>query len=238
MSLLLCLTLVLCGTVYAGANELQEAVPAAEKRGRLEQVFEAELVNVAAPAEKNVAVTKDLVDMDGNAYQVLELSPTGYMIYHEASGTFPEYGPEAPSPYGGYETGLYYFGPMEYYAKTGDTLTHTITGEELSIPEYGAALEEASAELVEHYNENADALVLDYIEGAADTLPLKRGARAGEKYIPGQAQINNMVSKSEMSYCSPGGTRGICGYVAAAITLAWYDTYKNGAIIDNATYFH
>lgn len=211
---------------------------------RLETVLQNQLDEMIATESADMDPSSQIESIkvaagfNGDTYTVTEIFPTGYMIFSDAAGYFTEYSMSAPSPYKGYEENLYYAGPTEYYVAQGENYVHTITGETLSQTEDGESLREFADELSNFYAEESDAAILDFIQNGVDTPSLlSTNATVKEQYIVGQFQINNMNTKSEMSYCSPSGTGGICGYIASAITLAWYDTYIDADIIDNDTYF-
>lgn len=247
VSLLLIFSLLLSSGVMAAENENHATTAmTAEQRSRLEDVLQNQMVEMTSgdktrsTQEGEISAIKEITNFTGDKYTVAEIDPIGYMIFHNDSGTFSEYSPTAPSPYKDYQdtTNLFYCGPMEYYALVGDNYIHTITGAITKRShENLTAAETVSEKVSEHYLETPDINVLNYIETGNGDITKTASTRAIETYIPGQAQINNLNSKSEMSFCSPSGTNGICGYIAAAITLSWYDTYKNGAIINDDTYF-
>lgn len=238
MKKIMCYVLVLCMlfgmSVTVSADSLDEmqivdtisalsdkqATAMKQKISEIEHSFEVDNLEVNE--------TKLLHDCAGKVYTLTELSPSGYIIYNNGTSDFVEYSATAPSPYTDFYDHLIYLGPTEYYYIDNGYYIHTITGEKLELSECENVLKDYSTELSEYYESKA-----------TDTANLRNqtnSTAATNKYISGYKQIKNMISKSEMSYCSPTGTKGICGYVASAITLAWYDTYKNGKVIDDTTY--
>ncbi len=219
------------------------------KQERLEILFEDKLIEIQendatkSAIEKRgieesiISSIKEATDFNGNIYTVAEVDPEGYMIFHNESGKFSEYSPSAPSPYKGYTENLYYGGPAQYYVFDGENYVHTISGDTINAEENEDALADGSEQLFDHYMEEPNLSNTEFIETGKEQ-PQSRALAATQTYIPGAAMIYNLNTESEMSYCSPGGTNGICGYISSAIMLAWYDTYVNGAIIDNATYFN
>lgn len=240
-SVVLVLSIIFVQEVYAFGADAPTWAAAYQKEQRMKTVFQQKLDEMSCDAQmessgdNEIETIKKLSDFCGNQYTLVELSPQGYMIFNNESGSFSEYSASAPSPYLKYEDNLYYCGPTEYYVLAGDDYIHTITGEQFSKAEAEPYIE-FSETLAQHYLGKANNEVLAYIENGK-AVPKKASAAATQKCVSNAGQIISMVSESEMSYCSPSGTKGICGYIAAAITLAWYDTNWNGAIIDNTTYF-
>lgn len=225
-------------TTY-GETSTQLANLSPQKVNRLTKLLNMKAAEMSSSTfEKSTPRTVDTIkyatDFNGAIYTIAELSPTGYIIYHNESGLYAEYSATAISPYQGFSDGLFYCGPTQYYTLQKDSYVHTKTGETLDVEEDGDALKSNSLQLEKHYKEQIDVNNLKFVNYGI--VPAYSKAAEAPKYIPGAEQIRNMKSEKEMSYCSPSGTNGICGYIAAAITLAFFDKYWNEAVIDNNTY--
>ena len=83
---------------------------------------------VATISNSNSSISdiKIAYGFNGDAYIIVECEPTGYMIYHPASGTFAETSPSSQSPYFGLQgDDLYYCGPTRYYKFIENEFIHT-----------------------------------------------------------------------------------------------------------------
>jgi len=158
----------------------------------------------------------------------VELTPIGYMIYHNDSGIFVERSAATLSPYSGIYGELYYGGFTQYYhgIENGDFI-HTISGnvvEARIVEEYNWS--GYSAELTDNFLATADFAVLEYVERG--TMPMQTMNSqptawtnvAYMTFIQNQTTVNN-----------PGGTcpvtkvagTGFCSYVALAIQIGYFD---------------
>lgn len=108
-----------------------------------------------------------IYDFAGNEYTLVECNPSGYIIYHNASGTFVEASAIAESPYAGCKGEKYYGGPNEYYFKKNvdgeEIYCYTKTEEEFCTDEMTAYVEKS--ELINSaLVENENTTVLNYVE--------------------------------------------------------------------------
>ena len=78
-----------------------------------------ELLDLSGEEAIDVEIERFLTihDFAGNEYTLVECAPSGYIIYHNESGTFVEGSVVAQSPYLGISGEKYYGGPNEYYSK-------------------------------------------------------------------------------------------------------------------------
>lgn len=65
--------------------------------------------------QREIERIKELKDFTDAVYTLFELSPIGYIIYHNDSGIVFEYASKSESPYLGYNDNLYYGGMMNYF---------------------------------------------------------------------------------------------------------------------------
>ncbi len=181
-----------------------------------------------------IDTVKEIHDFEGNLYYAVEFFDSGYLICHAASGRTLEYSTSASSPYSNLTDRLYYCGPTQYYTLVGETYVHTITGDTFStadtelVPSLMSASEQLSTACVEEaggvvaYKSVASPKEL---QGASVTLDDTKGVH----YISGYQKIFNLKEQNQMGYPDnelPEVGDGLCGYVAAAILLYWFDEGK------------
>lgn len=140
---------------------------------RLNSLFDMEVEEIKGDNDIQLSSVKPLKDFSGNKYTLIECEPTGYIIYHDASGIFVEYGAEATSPYIGMSGDLYYAGLKGYYSKentsNGIEYVHTVISEILTEDEANGSIErcnEVDNRLFEAKNDN----VLNYIENGKEII--------------------------------------------------------------------
>lgn len=183
---------------------------------------ETETVATAFDADISADTIKALLDFAGNSYTLIECEPSGYMIYHNASGQFVETSATSPSPYAGFDKNLYYAGPTQYYVLENGIYKHTVIDESHTQDEvdaYSAVCEQAN----ENYIESANVDIIDYIESGeqqqvssiAEALSANESAPT---YITNAYCLSNCETASEMSYFG----KNACGYIAAALLMLWY----------------
>ena len=76
--------------------------------------------------------TRELLDLAGNKYILVECKGGGYGIYHPTAQVFVEFSAENPSPYLGKQN-IRYGGPMNYYCVEGNQYTNLLSGEQMDI---------------------------------------------------------------------------------------------------------
>ncbi len=106
---------------------------------------------------------KELTDFSDNKYFVVELYPTGYLIYHENSKDIVEWAEDSPSPYLNLNDNLYYGGPTFYYQANSLTASHTVTNETLLVEnfdQYVSRSDEMNDLLVSNAVEKQSAIAL------------------------------------------------------------------------------
>lgn len=178
-----------------------------------------------------------IYDFAGNEYTLVECNPSGYIIYHNASGTFVEASAIAESPYAGCKGEKYYGGPNEYYFKKNvdgeEIYCYTKTEEEFCTDEMTAYVEKS--ELINSaLVENENTTVLNYVER---NQQLDLVSPTAVTYGDWTAVMNYRFFTG-MSY--PGETtidgKGICGYIAAAMLLTYQQLTFGGDVVDSCYY--
>lgn len=151
---------------------------------------------------------RDLYDLEGNLYWLLEFSNQGYAICHPTANVLSEFSLTDPSPYQGH-TNIYYAGPSFYFYKSDDIFTNIFTQETLSSQENSNRATTASGNLTQIYN-SFNNLTNNRLTRAADTVYL----------------INDAYYFQKLSDHGTN-TLGTCGQLAASIFLSYYATYHN-----------
>lgn len=172
---------------------------------------------------KNIMDMKIVKDFAGNNYKVIELSPTGYLIYSVDSGVFVETGLNSPSPYLNYYDNLYYGGPTFYYRLVGDKLVHTVIEENLESKNMDN-YKHTSVEMYETLQAKKDEAVLQYVKTGNKTL-----YQAGRD-VSIQNTHRGIVYNTNFfrNLTSPGYVDGgYCGYIALNMIIAYHDKHKN-----------
>ncbi len=190
-------------------------------------------------SERTISSIKKITDFSGNPYLVIECSPTGYLIYNEDAGVIMEESESSPSPYLDISHGLY-GGPTQYYSQdiNANIVKHTITGNPLSSNQI-SALSNSSKNAQEMLNNQyANNEVLNYINKGIQNKEVSIiPAAVTNSYISyGKTFFGNLNTSTKMGYYSVGD--GLCGYVAAAMVLLYYDKYLDGNFIVNSTYLN
>ena len=176
---------------------------------------------------RTISSIKKITDFSGNPYLVIECSPTGYLIYNEDAGVIMEESESSPSPYLDISHGLY-GGPTQYYSQdiNANIVKHTITGNPLSSNQI-SALSNSSKNAQEMLNNQyANNEVLNYINKGIQNKEVSIiPAAVTNSYISyGKTFFGNLNTSTKMGYYSVGD--GLCGYVAAAMVLLYYDIGK------------
>lgn len=181
--------------------------------------------------ELSISRVAELRDFAGNLYTLVEMDPSGYMIYHNDSGIFVERSAAAPSPYAGLSGDLLYGGFSEYlYQRQDGDYVHTKTNK---VVDAAVAVandwEGHSNRVAEPLLADPDFAVLDYIEHniAPPKVVMDSGFTCVDNYtfVQSQTAVTNPDER--------------CGYVALAILIGYFDhvpANRNMGIINNAAY--
>ena len=206
---------------------------------RLTEVFNMRIAELESQANDLLELSGDnaidiqisqvstISDFAGNSYTLVECTPSGYMIYHDASGVFVEASAVAPSPYAGTNGQKIYGGPNEYYTIAqveGETVFEYTKTDEVILASDVAVYAEASETLNDVLVENQNVAVLNYVE---NNQPLNLVS-------PTSTEVNGITYVKSRSFLTsllrPGYTTidgsGICGYIAATMLLA-YEQFAN-----------
>ncbi len=238
LSVLMCV-LVLTMSVSVSALESSREDVSLGKEARMERVFLEQIAIMEAnhlalhpeeaPLSLDIAAIKEVADFAGNMYTLVELSPKGYILFHNESGLFIEYSSRSESPYLNCDGELYYAGIKEYYHKeesntfstSGETVyRHTVTADvlrEKDIAPYRELSNEIQAAFVAEKNEN----IVSYIQNNTE-LNLDNTASSRTTTYNDMTVVKDYNFLSELRDCGytdiPGGG---CGYIAAGILLAY-----------------
>lgn len=210
-------------SIYCNSMTTAEAV-------RFGDIVSAEAQSISNAFDENITPvrSKELLDFAGNRYTLIECEPSGYMIYHDASGQFVETSSSSPSPYNLYSENLYYGGPTQYYVLENGIYQHTILDEECSestVETFASTCTQANDNLISSSNND----VLNYITGNASAEPsaidqiYSSTSETSPTYITNAYCLSNCETASEMSYFP----KGACGYIAAALLMLWYRSTIN-----------
>ncbi len=180
--------------------------------------------------QREIERIKELKDFTDAVYTLFELSPIGYIIYHNDSGIVFEYASKCESPYLGYNDNLYYGGMMNYFYKENDIYYNTLI-------KYETVSEEESEYLIDNssiiYNKNLespDQTNLDFVNGKVNIETVVSSWKSEEEIMPLATQDQPSISMEDffkplttsysMGYTTVGNS-GVCGYIAANLVLAY-----------------
>ena len=178
--------------------------------------------------EFEITEVKILLDFAGNMYYDIECIPTGYLIYHVASGNFAEYSLYSPSPYRGLEGELYYGGMTEYYYYENGIFSHTITGETFR----------GNSEAVDAFCESCSEADLQMQQDVESVELATASAESVTWLVSGSSFISELSKKCDFGYYYDGKSAGNCGYVAAALLLFYYDCVASDGFVSDAQYLN
>ncbi len=151
---------------------------------------------------------RNLYDLEGNPYWLLEFSNRGYAICHPTANVLSEFSLTAPSPYLGY-TEIYYAGPSFYFYKNNNIFTNIFTQETISSPNSSSRAITSTSKLTQIYN-------------SFENLASSRSTRASDTvYLINDAYYFQKLTNHGTN------TLGTCGQLAASIFLSYYATYHN-----------
>lgn len=206
-------------------NVLLEDELIAELNQRISDIVDADS---ELSGEFEIAEVKIVHDFAGNMYYDIECVPTGYLIYHVASGNFAEYSLYSPSPYRGLAGELYYGGMTEYYYLENGIFSHTITGE---------AFQENSEAVDAFYGSCSEAN--QQMQQDEESVNLSAASAENVTWlVSGSNYISDLSEKSDFGYYYDGKSAGNCGYVAAALLLLYYDCMASDNFISDAQYLN
>lgn len=175
----------------------------------MQSQFVADAAKLSTLEGVTYSVAKQVTDFAGNGYTVIEYSPVGYFIFHNASGKYVEYAENALSPYYGYYENIYYGGPTEYYVKIGEAYYHTM----LDNVQFSSVYESEMAVSSEQLNRNLSTIPVGTSENMLSTTD--------------QSDMNSYITNGKNFFV--GNTSfgyvdgGYCGYIAASMVLQYYD---------------
>ena len=149
---------------------------------------------------------RNLYDLSGNLYWLIEFDTTGYAIYHPGANKLSEFSTSARSPFLNY-TEIFYGGPTFYFVKIGDNLTNVLTNEHFELNAIQAQSQSINS-LDEIYSKFISAENLS--TRASDTTYL----------VPNAYYFQKLNSFGQ-------NTQGTCGQLAASILLSYYANYYN-----------
>ncbi len=232
------ITAIPVGSVGLNGSIGEEEIYGYERR--LQSVLSAKLDEIKQKynvSSLRISAIKEARDFAGNEFLVVEFNPTGYMIFNEEYGVFVESSASSPSPYLTSTGNLYYCGPMFYYAEDENgNAVHTLETDEI-IPASDISLcAESCNEKYSKIGEEANTMVLDYLEGKyrqrafVDVATELRGSSASTMATQSN-EVYLSLYFSGMNQCGfycPPGSSGICGYISLALVIS-YKEYCNSA---------
>ena len=178
----------------------------------------AEKEGVYNPSD-NLIKIKDLAD---NEFYVQIGKENGMLVYDPISFDFIEKSVSFICPYDIYSNEeYYYFGPMNYYVKDGNSF-RSLLSDEVIIKQDAYILQEVfSQQLLEFRNAHSPAALEKYLE----KNNLRRSVNVDNKtYINNYQFVRNCVH--------PENDDDSCGFVAASIVLNyWENTMHRGTIL-------
>lgn len=194
------------------------------------------------PVDLSIYRIVELRDFAGNLYILVELFPTGYMIFHNDSGAFVERSATVPSPFAGLYGDLYYGGFSQYFYRNEDgNLMHTLT--RYVVLAYVAEAnnwDAHSSEIAEDFLAYADIAVLDYIAYGTIAVQSMNVPTVWTNvndfvFIRNQTTVNNMGGHCPVA----DEFRGYCLYVALATLIGYFDhvsANRGMRIINNSSF--
>lgn len=198
-------------------------------------LFSMKADSIEIEVDISVSNIKIAYDFSGNKYTVVECTPTGYFIFHNASGVFVESSPSAPSPYCGVTNNLYYGGPTAYYEKVGSQYIHTVLNETIDTS-MNDELAKSSAILNNNLMDIKCDDVVNFLEKGTISLNMA-GARAAtaNTYVPYYSILYRLSSATQMGYYS-AAPNGCCGYIGLGLLLLYADYTWNDGYINDSMY--
>lgn len=175
---------------------------------------------------------RDLQDFDGNIYQLIEFSPTGYAIYHPDAYCFSEFSLSSKSPYAETaEKDIFYGAPTYYYSSVGNRLTSLIDGEKIAVEvqdvrTLGASTVEIPSTYLQ-FLDDQDAIADAYVKNGGSYQPINTYVADRDKEI-----IHGYYFRllKDFGY----NDKGTCGYLAISLLMSYYDNYVNTDFVNDA----
>jgi len=164
----------------------------------------------------------ELRDFAGDIFTLIEMYPTGYMIYHNESGIFTERSATALSPFLGFYGDLYFGGFLQYfYGKNNYAIKCLTTGyivdrhiiEEFNWNEY-------SIELADNLLTYTDYFVLDYVLYGIPVPPMVSFSATTWRNVADSTFISRQTVR-QTGHNALG--EGHCAFVALAILIGYFD---------------
>lgn len=190
-----------------------------------------------------IATVSTIHDFAGNTYTLIECAPQGYMIYHNSSGVFVEYSAVTNSPFWGLDGTFYYCGPNEYYIFDQEATAYRYVFMDEYLSETQISELSDNATLVNQLLvENCNKEVLDYLSGSSNVRPAEifkkteETASARTVTAGGWTYVDNFHFFWNLNECGyiDGGR---CGYIAAAILLAYDKIYNSLDTVPDSYYY-
>lgn len=224
---------VLAASMLAGTSTTALAKEPAKTTipASVTETMHAETIHSLTGEYNNALTIKTLYDLSGNSFELIETGQTGYYIFDTISGKYLEQAPESPSPYLGLSGNLYYFGPLNYYQKVGNTYKHTVLSDEYDFT-YDLAIDMQNDfdSRLENSRETPDAtsralMTQESINEETLQAYFAEAQAATNSYIPNYTYVKDAIY--------PANKNGTCGYTAACIVLNYWHKVKSG-IIDSS----
>ncbi len=154
---------------------------------------------------------RELYDLSGNLYYLVECKDTGYAIYHPIAHVFSEFSVNAQSPYNDKEN-ILYGGPTYYYEIIDDSIRDINTAEIYNYTETAQtfSLNNTSQLTAAYYEFNN----ISYDYDSINTTYSSNSHYVGFNYF-------------RKLYDFGYNSQGTCGYLAASILLSYYANFHN-----------
>lgn len=223
---------VLFSTVPAFASEIPTTPQ--QERERHAALIADKVQSIETKEKLKISAYKSMQDFNGNPYVLIECEPVGYLIYHPESAQFVEYAADSPSPFLGIEGDLLYGGPTQYYYKKADgSYQNTLERERVLAAEDLQSLASQSDYLQKELIKQSDTAALEYTQKRF----VSRAAAASTQtfYITQSSKLSGL---DKCGYYCPPGSGGICGYIAAAMMLYYYDVTGHRDVMDDKYYYN
>ncbi len=252
VGLLIAFTLTLFGIsftattiAYAEGGELgqqsEKSTVFNDKSARLLTVLDDKIAMISD--EKNIlSDIKIVYGFNGDTYVAVECEPTGYMIYHPASGTFVETSQKSISPYFGLSGDeLYYCGPTRYFQFVNNEFVHTVLGYAFNDEESVLALFQNSELVTNTLKAAPNEGLLDFVnKGNSASYPQLLSASSSESSMTSMSSSNVSGSVGSTGYdwfsnLSTCGyiSGGHCGFIALNMLYGYLDKFSNDKYMPN-----
>ncbi len=198
----------------------------------------------AEQSTSKISSIRTLRDFAGNLYTLIECKPTGYYIFHNASGRFVEWAPESNSPYLGISGEIYYAGPTWYFQRNGTDYTHVMeqTVISLSNPETQRTMAAFSNEIHESLESKKKTDIVEWLADDSITVssPIRSVSNGGQDdtnasvafpiepydknvYVKNYSFLYGLRTKSQIGYNRHGN---YCGYYALNMLMRYWQNRK------------